>query len=446
MFVRRWVAAITCLVVLGAARGAAAAPLPSTLPDPPAGSTCVLIQRGAQGEVNDADLSAGNGNWAAGAYPYTWTGLSTAEHWSLHRFDLGPVPPGAQIVLAAFTAYVGWNDQSSVVRVHRVLVPWDELTVTWPSFGGAASWDPAIVASFNPNGVGHKTVDITGLAQAWRSGQHPNHGILMEETPIKRHGFLASESSAPEKRPSLYVCYMADGPCAGLGEGAACEDGNLCTIGETCQSSQCAGGQPVGCAPLDDCHEEGVCDPATGQCTTPEKPDGAPCSDGDLCTTGDQCAAGLCLGPLPVSCLDGSACTTDVCDPGLGCSNQAVSCDDGDACTADACDPASGCSIAPLSCDDGDPCTADGCDDSTGCIQTASSGAACQAAHGAGVCDLGTCGIQGCDPGWGNCDCSLANGCESNLDTDPLNCGVCGLSCEAPGGVGQCAQGACAAL
>lgn len=458
--------AAACVLLAGASEAAAQA-LPTTLPEPPAGSTCLLLQRGTLGEVHDADLSAGNGDWAAGAYPYTFTGLSTAEHWSLHRFDLSPVPEGVQVVLAAFTAHVGWNDQSSEVRLHRILVPWEELTVTWPNFGGTASWDPATITAFNPNGVGHKTVDVTALVQGWRSGQIPNHGFLMEETPIKRHGFFGSESSDIEKRPSLYVCYMAGGACAGLAEGAACDDDNLCTTGETCQAGQCTGGVLTTCTPLDECHEEGVCDPATGQCTAPEKPDGAPCSDGDLCTTGDQCVAGLCVGPSPVSCLDGSACTTDVCEPGVGCSNQTVSCDDenactadscdavsgcahepvtcddGDACTADECDPVSGCSIAPISCDDGDPCTADGCDSETGCFHVPSSGAACPAANGTGVCDLGTCGIAACDPGWGNCDCSLSNGCETDLTSDPESCGVCGLSCATAGGTGLCVQGTC---
>lgn len=463
--------------LLFASSAAAQWPPPPTLPDAPAGSTCVFLQRGTLGEVQDADVGLGNGTWAAGAYPYTWTGVSPYDHWSIYRFDLSPIPQGAQVVLAAFSPYVSWNEQSSQVRLHRITAPWNELSVTWQNFGGAASWDPAVIATFDGSGVGHKTVDVTSLVQAWKSGVHPNHGLLLEEDPVKLHGYFSSESGTANLRPSLYVCYTAaaGGPCAGKPEGAACNDGNSCTTGEICQAGQCTAGQPLACAPLDDCHEAGVCDPATGQCSIPEKQDGAPCNDGDLCTTGDYCVSGICLGPTPVSCFDGSACTSEVCDPAVGCVSTTVSCDDGNACTADGCDPAggcthdpvvcddddactanscdplSGCAIAPISCDDGNACTSDGCDADTGCFATPMTctgegcGAACAADHAAGVCDLGACGIAACDPGWGNCDCSLSNGCEAGLLTDPQNCGVCGLSCATAGGTGVCLQGTCVA-
>ncbi len=428
------------------ASGSWSPPGPS-LPDPPPGSTCLLIQRGTLGEAWDSDVAPTNGNWAPGAYPLTWTGLSQSNHWSLYKFDMSAVPAGAQVVLGAFTTYVGWNDQASTVRLHRVLVPWTELTVTWESFGGAASWDPAVIATFNPSGVGHKTVDVTGLVQAWYSGAVPNHGLLMEEDPVKLHGYYASESSTAVYRPSLYVCYVAGGPCAGLGEGSACDDGNLCTTGESCVSGQCVGGQPLSCTPLDDCHETGVCDPTTGLCTTPEKQDGAACNDADLCTTGDACLSGMCVGAEPVSCFDGSACTAEVCDPavgcvsstiscddgnacttdgcdaGSGCTHTAVVCDDGDACTADTCNPASGCAIAPVSCDDGNACTTDGCDAQTGCL------------HAALSCNDGeVCTTDSCDPAVGcttapvACDdavactadsCAPGSGCEHVVACPP---------------------------
>src|SRR4051812_9984250 len=64
---------IACLagggVLLGASPALAVWPPPPTLPDPPAGSTCVFIQRGTLGQVWDADVGLGNGTWAAGAYP-----------------------------------------------------------------------------------------------------------------------------------------------------------------------------------------------------------------------------------------------------------------------------------------------------------------------------------------------------------------------------------------
>ena len=395
----------------------------------------MLIRRGLAGNVWESDLAPTNGNWAAGAYPLTWTGLSQSNHWSIYEFDLSPVPAGAQIVLAAFSTYVGWNDQSSVVRLHRVLVPWEEATITWNNFGGAASWDPAVIATFDPSGFGHKTVDVTDLVQSWHSGLVPAHGLLLEENPVKLHGYYASESSTPTYRPSLYVCYVTGGPCAGLSEGAACDDGNLCTTGEACVSGQCAGGAPVGCAPLDGCHEAGVCDPATGLCTTPEKPDGASCSDNDLCTTDDACLSGLCLGATPVTCFDGSACTLDVCDPATGCSSSTVSCDDGDACTADGCDPAGGCTHDPITCDDGDACTTDTCDPATGCGIAPVS------------CDDGdACTTDGCNANTGctyvAVTCNDGDACTTETCDPAVGCASTPVSCD--DGV-ACTDDACGA-
>jgi len=422
-------------------------PPPPTLPDPPAGATCVLIRRGNVGAVADADVSLGNGNWATGAYPYTWTGPSPFDHWSLYKFDLSVVPAGSQVVLAAFSTYVSWNDQSSLVRIHRITAPWEESQVTWQNFGGNASWDPAVVASFDGSGVGHKTVDVTPLVQAWYVGAAPNHGLLMEEDPVKLHAYFASESGTVNLRPSLYVCFVAGGPCAGLPEGAGCNDGNLCTTGETCQLGQCSGGAPVGCTAVDQCHEAGVCDPATGQCTTPEKLDGAPCNDADLCTAGDMCQSGMCVGSTPVSCFDGSACTNEVCDPqvgcvtstvscddgnactadgcdaGTGCIHETVICDDGDACTADTCDPATGCGISPVSCDDGEVCTTDGCDAQTGCFHT---GVVC---NDSDLCTTDAC-VLGTGCVYTAMTCNDGDACTEDSCDPAVGCQTSPVSCD----------------
>ena len=75
----------------------------------------------------------------------------------------------------------------------------------------------------------------------------------------------------------------------------------------------------VVCAPLDQCHDAGTCDRSTGLCSNPNKPDGAPCSDGDFCSSNDTCGAGVCNGGPPLNCDDGNCCTIDSCDPGSGC-------------------------------------------------------------------------------------------------------------------------------
>jgi hypothetical protein len=56
------------------------------------------------------------------------------------------------------------------------------------------------------------------------------------------------------------------------------------------------------------------------------------------------------------------------------------------------------------------------------------------------------CGL-GCAAGFGNCDSNMAsNGCESDLNNDPYNCGECGNNCVAlDAGIPYCNNGSCSA-
>src|SRR5689334_13558980 len=67
-----------------------------SLPPPAAGATCVFIQRGTLGKVQDSDIGYGNGaDWPMGNYPYSWTGISPYQHWSAYQFGLAALPPDA---------------------------------------------------------------------------------------------------------------------------------------------------------------------------------------------------------------------------------------------------------------------------------------------------------------------------------------------------------------
>ena len=48
--------------------------------------------------------------------------------------------------------------------------------------------------------------------------------------------------------------------------------------------------------PLDQCHAAGVCNPATGMCSNPNRPNGTACTDGNACTQTDTCQAGVVRG------------------------------------------------------------------------------------------------------------------------------------------------------
>lgn len=84
---------------------------------------------------------------------------------------------------------------------------------------------------------------------------------------------------------------------------------------------RCAG---VVCVASDACHVAGTCDPATGQCTSPAKPDGAACADGDACNGDETCNAGVCAPGAPPVLDDGDPCTTDACDAASGVTHTTI--------------------------------------------------------------------------------------------------------------------------
>jgi streptogramin lyase len=206
------------------------------------------------------------------------------------------------------------------------------------------------------------------------------------------------------------VCNPANGTCSNPNapNGTVCSDANACTQADTCQAGACTGGNPVVCTASDQCHVAGVCDPASGTCSNPSAPNGTPCTDGNGCTQADACQAGVCQAGAPVVCTASNDChDAGVCDPATGtCSNpvrpDGSACSDGSACTqtdacaageclgsneitcmaSDQCHDVGTCDPATGTCSD--PSKPDGstCDDADACTL----GDSCQA----GVCAAGT--------------------------------------------------------
>ncbi len=129
-----------------------------------------------------------------------------------------------------------------------------------------------------------------------------------------------------------------------LNDGTPCNDGFFCTINDTCNNGMCAG-VPNPCTPPgSDICMIGSCNEATDKCTSVPGNNGAACDDGNLCTSGETCSNGSCLGGVPanngVACDDGNGCTG-----GTTCSNgqcvnptsQIVACNAGDQCCPAGC-------------------------------------------------------------------------------------------------------------
>lgn len=134
-------------------------------------------------------------------------------------------------------------------------------------------------------------------------------------------------SACPEdkKSPDLTTCTDDANPCtadyclAGRCEhpsapknGTPCDDGQYCSVGETCVNGSCGNGLPRSCGPELECGLW-TCDETTDQCVLMVDPDGTPCADeGEVCTD-DYCVAGTCTH------VEDPACRTAVLDIEPGC-------------------------------------------------------------------------------------------------------------------------------
>ena len=127
----------------------------------------------------------------------------------------------------------------------------------------------------------------------------------------------------PDQCHAPGACDPATGVCSNppKPDGATCDDGLRCTTNDVCTAGACAG-TPVICAPSDQCHAAGTCDPATGACSNPVKPDGLVCDDGDVCTETDTCQAGACVGSNAITCQAGACHSAGSCDSGAGLRRQ----------------------------------------------------------------------------------------------------------------------------
>ncbi len=303
--------------------------------------------------------------------------------------------------------------------------------------------------------------------------------------------------------PAKEVCNGKDDDCDGqtdeepAGSGAAplCDDGDPCTLQESCAQGQCTAGVSAGCTCQQDgdcagkdvclgqwfCNKASLpwqcevkpqtqpdcsglptaactqakCDPSKG-CVVVAKPAGSACdADGDPCTAADSCAKGSCLAGTAVTCDDGNPCTYDGCGK-AGCSHVTTTgaCDDGNACTAkDVCKKGA-CVGTASGCSDGNPCTSDFCDPKTGqcsglpgndsgscddadpCTAGDSCKAgACQGGAAVGCDDSNPCTQDLCQPGKG---CSHAPSSGSCDDSNPCTQGDTCAQGECKGGPSQC--------
>jgi hypothetical protein len=70
-------------------------------------------------------------------------------------------------------------------------------------------------------------------------------------------------------------------------------------------------------------------------------------------------------------------------------------------------------------------------------------GVLCSTLNTSSVCSGGQCQIAACNAGFADCDNKPADGCETNISADIKNCGGCGLLCATVNATAMCANGKC---
>ena len=252
--------------------------------------------------------------------------------------------------------------------------------------------------------------------------------------------------------------------------GEPCNDGDDCTLADTCIVGYCSG-TPFACDSPGQCETTiGATCNGDGTCLYPPAT-GSACNDGDPCTMTDHCRADKTCAGLTYTCDAPGPCETNVgatCNGDGTCAYQpdtGTACDDGDPCTttdhcrADKtcagvsyrceapgfCETTDGatcngdgtCSYPPATgtaCDDGNPCTkTDQCRaDKTcaGATYTCDSPGLCETSVGATCNGDGTCSYL---PDTGSeCDdgdpCTMAEQCRA----DKTCVGVT-YTCDSPG-------------
>jgi hypothetical protein len=170
---------------------------------------CTTVSRGVFGTVRDATVWQNTPAWNDSANSSNYTGRGTdstaGNRATVLWFDLSFMPVPSTVLSSTLTLNQGYKVESSTVRLHQVLVPWAESTVSWNVVN--SHWDPLVASSlFSGNNSGDRTTDLTNLVQEWANGA-PNYGILLEEDPAYRTQWRSSEESTIARRPRLQVCY-----------------------------------------------------------------------------------------------------------------------------------------------------------------------------------------------------------------------------------------------
>jgi len=158
---------------------------------------------------------------------------------TLLQFDFSTMPGPIQSATLYLYMYESNGSTTDQVNAHRVTAEWTELDATWNRRLSGVNWATAggdyasqVESSFVVSQTGWKTLDLTTLAEQWRTGAVANYGLILESPFASGNNeklYYSRQSANTSLRPYLQVCY-APSPTPTPTSTATSAVGALCVL------------------------------------------------------------------------------------------------------------------------------------------------------------------------------------------------------------------------
>lgn len=193
----------------------------------------LTFQQGAGGytQAKDAPLYFSAPNLNSATANLNTRGLGTAnEAHTLMQFDgiFGnlptQIPLGSTINSATLRVFHTGFTVPTTGAIHRMLIPWSDLTATWNLFTNGLDNNPAgeFVPTPGFNGSTSGIMTITTIVQDWSNGA-PNYGMAILPTSTGGISYHSSDTLTVDFRPLLTVDFTPAVPePGGLAIAAIC--------------------------------------------------------------------------------------------------------------------------------------------------------------------------------------------------------------------------------
>jgi hypothetical protein len=283
-----------------------------------------------------------------------------------------------------------------------------------------------------PGGTGLDHISTTTTGTDGTGGGGPDLGPCgVDCTKFETPQCMMAVCNTGQYAGTLNTCTVVPVP-----DGTSCDDGQFCTVGDTCSKGACAGGPQNTCGLSTTPCVAVICYEQSKTCQSTPVNDGTACTPTDLCQVNGTCHIGDCIGQ-PKDCTFSplNECNTVACDPATGkCTPKPDSTKDDTPCvlTGDVCSVNKTCMSGQ--CGAGTPkdcsaftvgCAVGACDPTSGICgpQNAPVGTACT--QGIPECHVGACDAKGgCIP-TSAADGSACNDHNACTQTDLCTAGVC---------------------